>query len=264
VVGRYKIEAPPLPPKRPSTKDILFIPYVSRQQLADAIMALAVLPCSTAWLCYNAYVTVHVFASMLPADEQTVAVLTLQLSAPAASSFSAAATGASCSSTADAAADADAAGSDAAVATTAAQPGPTSDGASQPVGSTEIHEAAAAAAAEVPAAAVAPNAAASTAEEAAQQQQQQQSAQQKQQQPQQQQQQEQQQQSPQQQQQQQPLYFQVVLPPTSSGHAEFVILQSRFEAALQRTWQAGDRVQVRVAALCGCLPRDTPAARRHR
>jgi hypothetical protein len=47
------------------------------------------------------------------------------------------------------------------------------------------------------------------------------------------------------QQQQQPLYFQVVLPPPSSGHAEFVILQSRFEASLQTTWQAGDRVQVR-------------------
>lgn len=40
------------------------------------------------------------------------------------------------------------------------------------------------------------------------------------------------------------LYFQVVLPPPSSGHAEFLILQSRFVDAVKHTWQVGDRVQV--------------------
>lgn len=38
--------------------------------------------------------------------------------------------------------------------------------------------------------------------------------------------------------------FQVVLPHPSSGHADFVILQSRFLEAVNKTWQTGDRVQV--------------------
>jgi hypothetical protein len=45
----------------------------------------------------------------------------------------------------------------------------------------------------------------------------------------------------------------VVLPPPSSGHAEFVILRSRFEASLQTTWQPGDRVQVCISKGNGAL-----------
>lgn len=39
-------------------------------------------------------------------------------------------------------------------------------------------------------------------------------------------------------------YFRVVLPHPSSGHADFVILHSRFQEAVSKTWHVGARVQV--------------------
>jgi hypothetical protein len=198
------------------------------------IILLMTLSCSTACLWYNTFVTVIWCAALPPADEQTVAVLTLQLSAPTAAGFAAAAA-AACGSTASSAAAAGGGGGSDNAVVTAAQPNLAADGLASPAGAPDAR--AAAAAAEMTAARVAPSGSVRTAERDAAQQQQQQSHQQLEQQPHQ----------PRQlqQQQQQPLYFQVVLPPTSSGHAEFVILQSRFESSLQRTWQAGDRVQVR-------------------
>jgi hypothetical protein len=154
------------------------------------------------------------------ADDQTVAVLTLQLSAPAAAGFAAAA-GAQSHLT---------------------------DGVQ-----TQLGAAAAAAASDAPAvpAVEAAAAAGSTGTDSAaadappQQQQQQQQPAECLQESQLSQQQEQQQLA----QQQQQLLFQVVLPPPSAGHAEFVILRSRFEASLQHTWQPGDRVQVRITLI---------------
>ncbi len=44
--------------------------------------------------------------------------------------------------------------------------------------------------------------------------------------------------------------FEVELPPPDSGHAEFVVLRSRFDAALRRGWAAGDSCQVRLDSSC--------------
>ncbi len=39
--------------------------------------------------------------------------------------------------------------------------------------------------------------------------------------------------------------FDVLLPPPSLGHADFVVPRGRFEAAVRRMWQPGDTCQVR-------------------
>jgi hypothetical protein len=38
--------------------------------------------------------------------------------------------------------------------------------------------------------------------------------------------------------------FEVEMPPPHHGQAEFIVLRSRFEAAIQRSWQIGDKCQV--------------------
>jgi hypothetical protein len=39
-----------------------------------------------------------------------------------------------------------------------------------------------------------------------------------------------------------------LLPPEANDHAEFLVLRSRFDAAVQAPWVVGDRVQVGTAA----------------
>lgn len=42
--------------------------------------------------------------------------------------------------------------------------------------------------------------------------------------------------------------FEVEMPPPHHGQPEFIVLRSRFEAAIQRNWQSEDRCQVNCAA----------------
>lgn len=44
--------------------------------------------------------------------------------------------------------------------------------------------------------------------------------------------------------------FEVEMPPPHHGQAEFVMLRSRFEAAMARGWQSEDACKVGHAALC--------------
>jgi hypothetical protein len=47
---------------------------------------------------------------------------------------------------------------------------------------------------------------------------------------------------------------QVEMSPPHHGHAEFVVLRARFEAALARAWQIGDKCQVSAPARRGASP----------
>ena len=46
--------------------------------------------------------------------------------------------------------------------------------------------------------------------------------------------------------------FDLEMPPPHHGQAEFVVLRSRFEAAMQRSWRSEDKCQVWLSP-CACM-----------